>query len=79
MRRGVPDLLFNKGDLRLSLDAQGKELVREVESVPEEHVVRADAEEWAEALEERYAVEAARLLVDQIWREETQRAQVDVS
>ena len=79
MRRGVPDLLFNSGDLRLTLENHGEGLVREVEAAPEDHVLRADAEEWAQELAERYAVEAPRLLVDQIWRDEMESVQVDVS
>jgi hypothetical protein len=63
----------------LSLEEQGKGLVREIEAVPEDHVLHADEVEWAKALADRWAVEAPGLRVDEVWMDEPQPVQVDVS
>jgi hypothetical protein len=74
-----PAMLFQAGDLRRSLQQQAAGVINEVESVPEEHVMQADAEAWSKALAARYAIEAPRLLTDDIWRDAAKPIQVDVS
>jgi hypothetical protein len=54
-------------------------VINEVESVPEDHVMQADAEAWAKVLAARYAIEAPRLLTDDNWRDAAKPIQVDVS
>jgi hypothetical protein len=72
-------LLFNSGDLRLSLEADGQALVREVEQAPEEHLLKVDEDEWVRALVERYTVQAPVLLADQAWMDPLTEVKVDVS
>ena len=72
-------MLFHNGDLRMALEEHGKGIVREVEAVPEDHVLHADEIEWAKALAERHAVDGPVLNVDEIWMDEPAAAQVDVS
>ena len=72
-------MLFQKGDLRRSLEQHGSGIVREVESAVEEHVLQADEALWAEALSERYAVEAPALKPETMWIDEPEPVQVDVS
>ena len=72
-------LLFDSGDLRLSLEADGQALVREVEQAPEEHLLKVDEDEWVRALVERYTVQAPVLLADQAWMDPLTEVKVDVS
>jgi hypothetical protein len=74
-----PVMLFQDGDLRLSLEAHGNGVTREIEAAPEDHVLHADEVEWAKALAERYAVEAPSLNVDDVWMDPPEAVQVDVS
>ncbi|HTX31820.1 MAG TPA: hypothetical protein VMD09_10565 [Solirubrobacteraceae bacterium] len=74
-----PVMLFQRGDLRLSLQEQEKGLIHEIEAVPEDHVLHVDEAAWAMALAERWAVEAPTLKVADIWMDEPQPVQVDVS
>jgi hypothetical protein len=73
------DLLFNDGDLRSAFQNVTKKLVKEVESTPEQHLLQADEQEWAQALAERYSVAAPVLHTDQMWMEPPRDVQVDVS
>lgn len=74
-----PVMLFQSGDLGLSLKEQEKGLIHEIEAVPEDHVLHADEVAWATALAKRWAVEAPALKVGDIWMDEPKPVQVDVS
>lgn len=72
-------LLFSKGELRAALDAQSHRLGEAIRSVPEEHFLKADIEAWVPALVEEFRVEAPRLDLDGLYREEAEEVRVDVS
>jgi hypothetical protein len=71
--------MFYDGDLRGTLDAYGGRASHEVESAPEDHVLRADEDQWAQALADRYTVMAPTLDADNVWMDEPKAVQVDVS
>jgi hypothetical protein len=73
------DLLFMSGDLRATLEHHGRGVREEVESAPDDHVLQADQQEWAEALAERYSIVAPELRSDQAWMDEPRNVKVDVS
>jgi hypothetical protein len=58
------DYLFAQGDLRASLQGHGEGIAQEIESAPEDHVLKADEIAWAQGLAERYAIEAPTLNTD---------------
>lgn len=72
-------ILFNDGDLRLTLENYGNAVVGEVEQAPEEHILKVDEEEWIRALVDRYSVEAPVLCGDKAWMDPLKEVQVDVS
>jgi len=74
-----PVMLFNRGDLRLSLQEQEQGLIHEIEAVPEDHILHADEVAWATALAERWAVEAPAIKVADIWMDAPKPVRVDVS
>jgi hypothetical protein len=72
------DLLFYRGgELRAYIAQREVELLAEIEATPEEHVLQADAVAWAEALVARSAIATPQL--GDVWMEEIQEIQVDVS
>lgn len=72
------DLLFYRGgELRAYIAQREAELLAEIEATPEEHVLQADAVAWAEALAARSAIATPQL--GDVWMEEPQEIQVDVS
>lgn len=71
--------LFQQGDLRSALEGQAQALEREVQQVPEDHLLHVDEDEWIEALVSRYSVEPPELHADQWEMDEPQEIQVDVS
>jgi hypothetical protein len=73
------DVLFNGGDLRMSLEAQGQGIGKEVEAAPEDHVLKADVEAWADALAVRYSVEPPQVLADDVYMDPAEPVRVDVS
>lgn len=75
----MEDLLFVSGDLGAALDHQLGELRREVERVPEEHLLQADDEAWSDALGEHFQAVCPTLKTDEIWREPVKEVGVDVS
>lgn len=75
----VHDLLFNDGDLRLALEEQNEGLRAEVERAPEDHVLQADEDAWAEALAERWRLATPALRPDDVWMDEPRDVKVDVS
>lgn len=54
-------------------------MVQEVERTPEEHVLQVDKDAWAQALSERWSVDAPELRPDDAWMDPPQDVQVDVS
>jgi hypothetical protein len=75
----VADLLFYRGDLRGTLENIKAKLAHEIAKTPDDHVLEVDEEAWADALAERYRVEAPALRRDEMWQEEPQLVDVDVS
>src|SRR5438132_14262722 len=75
----MPNPLFHEGELRLVLEHQLELLKNEVETVPEDYVLQANEEAWADVLAGRYRVQAPELRRDQMWRSEAEPIQVDVS
>ncbi len=73
------ELLFQQGDLRASLEHHAQGLLREIEAAQEEHVLKVDEVGWAEALADRYQVEPPSLKEDDVWMDEPEPVQVDVS
>jgi len=73
------DYLFAQGDLRASLQGHGEGITQEIESAPEDHVLKADEISWAQALAERYAIQAPTLNADEVWMDEPAATPVDVS
>jgi hypothetical protein len=73
------DLLFNDGDLRGTLANIQARLSEDVHKTPADHVLQADEEAWADALAERYRVEAPVLRRDDMWQEEPKEIRIDVS
>lgn len=74
-----PVMLFQDGDLRLSLEAHGNGIAREIVGGAGRPCLHPDEVEWAKALAERYAVEAPSLRVDEVWTDPPEAVQVDVS
>lgn len=72
-------LLFSKGMLPQSLEAQRRSLVAEVEAAPEDHVLEADDTAWAAGLVERHSVEPTFLHTENITMDDPKPCQVDVS
>ena len=72
-------LFFSHGHLESGLHARWVEMVNEIQSAPEEHVLYVDEQAWAAALYERYSVEAPALDRNSTWMEEPEPVQVDVS
>jgi hypothetical protein len=73
------DLLFNDGDLRGTLANIQARLSENVYKTPADQVLQADEEAWADALAERYRVEAPVLCRDDMWQEEPNEIRIDVS
>lgn len=74
------DLLFyRRGHLRDALAARDGQLKAQIESTPDEHLLQADAEEWADALAESFAVPCPVLKLDQMYRDKVKEIQLDVS
>src|SRR5579884_2307900 len=71
--------LFAHGRLTDALESQQRRLYEEIDQAPEDHVLHADDDAWAEALVERYRVEAPSLRIDAIWQERPHEVKVDVS
>jgi hypothetical protein len=74
----MDDLLFHAGDLRGTLELEGQKVASAVEAVPEEHVMQAEAEEWAAALVEEVWVHCPELDLANVWRDEPQDIRIDV-
>ena len=70
-------LFFCRGELRGYLAEQEQGLLAEIEAAPEEHVLQADAEAWAHALVDRFAITSPQL--GDTWMEEPREVEVDVS
>jgi hypothetical protein len=75
----VVELLFYGGDLRGTLENIKASLAEDIAKTPDEHVLEADEDAWADALAERYRVEAPALRRDEMWQESPERVDVDVS
>jgi hypothetical protein len=75
----VDELLFNKGELRLALDAQTQKMRDAVEAEPEESLKQADIDEWAAALAHHFAVACPELQTNGLWREPVKDVTLDVS
>lgn len=75
----MDELLFNRGELRLALEAQLKKIHEAVEAEPEGSLKQADVEEWAAALAHHFAVACPSLQNDDVWREPVKEVTVDVS
>ena len=75
----LPDLLFWEGDLRAALEHNSARLKEEIENAPEQHLLQAEVEEWAEALAEKYRIEAPVLAPEKMWMDPPREVQVDVS
>jgi hypothetical protein len=74
----VDDLLFNDARLSDALELQGKRVRDAVEAVPEEHLMQADAPEWAAALAHEFRANCPELLLQEMYREKAQELRVDV-
>src|SRR6266540_2670403 len=72
------ELLFQQGDLRSVLEGQAQALEREVQQVPEDHLLQVDENEWIEALVSRYSVEPREIQVD-VSYDHMRRAIIDPS
>ena len=75
----MDDYLFQGGDLRSVLEAQGQKMRGAVEAEPEESLKQADPQEWAEALAHHFAVAPPALRADEVWMEPVQEITIDVS
>jgi hypothetical protein len=75
----MAELLFQSGYLRDALEHQLSLVKQEVEAVPDDHVLQANEDAWADALGERYRVEAPELHSDRMWRSDAVRIEIDVS
>jgi hypothetical protein len=74
------DLLFHRsGALRDALEQQAGGMVQEVGRTPEDHVLQVDEDAWAQALAERWSVDAPELRPDDAWMDRPKDVQVDVS
>lgn len=73
------DLLFYGGDLRGTLENIRARLSRDVQETPDEHALQAEENAWADALAERYRVDAPVLHPEQMWQEAPDGVDVDVS
>ena len=73
------ELLFYPGDLRHTLENIKAQLAQDIAKTPDDHVLEADEEAWADALVERYRVEAPELRRDEMWQEQPEQMDVDVS
>jgi len=71
--------MFNKGELRLALEAQTKKMAAAVDVEPEGSLKQADADEWAAALAHHFAVACPELKPDAVWMEPPEEIGVDVS
>jgi len=71
------DYLFWGQDLRDYLEGRLAAIANAVEGVPEEHVMQADAEAWAEALAESHEVQIPEL--GETWMDKPVETKVDVS
>lgn len=76
---GMDDYLFQGGDLRLALEAQGQKMGHAVDAEPEESLKQADHQEWAEALAHHFAVAPPALRADDVWMEPVKEITIDVS
>lgn len=72
-------LLFSKGELRVALELEAKRVRDAVESVPDEHLLQVDVDEWADALAEQFEVACPDLHVDAMYRDPVKEVKVDVS
>lgn len=75
----MSDLLFWSGELRGWLENERARMAAEIQAAPPDHVREADAEAWADALAEKYAVQTPVLDRDGIWQEEAKEIKVDVT
>lgn len=75
----MDELLFNKDDLRLALEAQTKKMQGAVEAESEESLKQANVDEWAAALAHHFAVACPELQTDEVWREPVKDVKIDVS
>lgn len=73
------ELLFYGGDLRGTLENIKAALANDLAMTPDEHVLEAEEKAWANALVERYRVEAPSLRQDEMWQEQPEQIDVDVS
>jgi hypothetical protein len=75
----MDELLFHNGDLRASLELQGKKMRAAVEGEADESLAQTDADEWAAALAHHFAVACPALKADGVWMEPVKEVGVDVS
>lgn len=72
-------LLFSDGRLDDYLDRKQAEMRLEILDLPPEQLRQVDAEAWARALTDRYAVPPARLLEEEMFQNPPEEVDVDVS
>jgi hypothetical protein len=71
-------LLFSDGQLSDYLHSHDIALHDEVEATPDEHILQADVDGWAEALADAYAVQAPEIRREDLWGDEPQSGRFDV-
>jgi hypothetical protein len=75
----MADLLFQNGYLLDALEHQLSLVKKEVEAVPDDYVIQANEDAWADALAERYRVAPPELHPDRMWRSDAVPIELDVS
>jgi hypothetical protein len=70
--------LFGEAELRDVLSARGEAMDAEIEAAPEDHLLHADAGEWADALALRYAGRVPALQPESWWMDPPAEIKVDV-
>lgn len=73
------ELLFNRGELRRLFEEKLAGMQAEIGRAPDDHVLTVEADEWADALAERYAITVPTLDADGRWMEEAEEINFDVS
>lgn len=71
--------LFSEFDLRASMEAHRAQLVDEIKQAPEQHVLQADANSWAESLAARWAMVCAQIDPDALYMDYPEACQIDDS
>jgi hypothetical protein len=73
------DSLFSTFDLRGTIDAHQKGAVDEVQAAPEDHVLQADVDSWADALAYKWHLDGPTVDEADLYQDPPRACQVDVS